>query len=99
MAQDYDTARPDVAEQTEDDLKRVRQTGAADARSVVQELDEVDAFDDLELPGAIVNDELVVKVVPQGADEFTCASCFMVRHRSQAVREQGGLKYCRDCEG
>jgi hypothetical protein len=99
MAQDYDAARPDVAEQGEETLKNVRATAGPSAQSVVQELDEVEAIDGIDLPGAIVNDELVVQVVPQGADEFTCGSCFMVRHRSQLVREKDGLKFCRDCEG
>ncbi|NKX55946.1 DUF4193 family protein, partial [Arthrobacter mobilis] len=31
--------------------------------------------------------------------EFTCASCFLVRHKSQVAREKDGQKFCRDCEG
>ncbi|HST72506.1 MAG TPA: DUF4193 family protein, partial [Kocuria rosea] len=30
--------------------------------------------------------------------EFTCASCFLVRHRSQLARQAGGTSYCGDCE-
>ncbi|MCY1159640.1 MAG: hypothetical protein MOP51_2693, partial [Citricoccus sp.] len=33
------------------------------------------------------------------ADEFTCASCFLVRHRSQVAKEKNGMLYCTDCEG
>lgn len=41
----------------------------------------------------------MVRVLPAQSDEFTCASCFLVRHRSQAAREKNGLIYCSDCEG
>jgi len=37
--------------------------------------------------------------MPAQADEFTCASCFLVRHRSQIAREKDGLKYCVECVG
>lgn len=40
-----------------------------------------------------------MKVVPAQQDEFTCASCFLVRHRSQVARIKDGLQYCTDCEG
>ncbi|MBM6620694.1 DUF4193 domain-containing protein [Arthrobacter sp.] len=98
MAQDYDEARPDVAERSEETLKRVKEMDAPSARTVTEELDEGEALDGPELPGAIVDDELVVRVLPQAADEFTCGSCFLVRHRSQLAREKDGVKYCRDCE-
>ena len=44
-------------------------------------------------------EELNVVVLPAQDDEFTCASCFLVRHRSQIAREDGGLYYCVECEG
>jgi hypothetical protein len=44
-------------------------------------------------------EELTVIVVPEQSDEFTCSSCFLVRHRSQIALEKNGLKFCRDCEG
>lgn len=98
MAQDYDAQRPDVAEKDEETLKDVKSIDAPNARTVVLELDEADPQDE-ELPGAFINDELVVAVRPQAADEFTCGSCFLVRHHSQMAREKNGVKFCRDCEG
>ncbi|GAA3699350.1 DUF4193 domain-containing protein [Arthrobacter ginkgonis] len=98
MAQDYDAARPEVAEQSEETYKSVQSMAAPTARAVVEELDVAEDVDGLELPGAIVNDELVVAVIPQGTDEFICGSCFTVRHRSQLTREKDGTAYCRDCE-
>ena len=38
-------------------------------------------------------------VIPEQVDEFTCASCFLVRHRSQLARQSGQMRYCTDCEG
>lgn len=38
---------------------------------------------------------LAVKVIPQQPTEFTCRSCYLVKHRSQlADRER---MFCRDC--
>ena len=97
MAQDYDEARPDVAEASERTLKAVQEMDAPNAKSVHSEMEETDLSDGTELPGAIVLDELVVEVVPQAADEFVCGECFVVRHRSQAAKEVDGVKICRDC--
>lgn len=98
MAQDYDEVRPDVAEASAKSLKDVQSMDAPTARSVRAEMEEVDLSDGQELPGAIVLDELVVEVIPQASDEFTCGSCFSVRHRSQVAVERNGVKYCKDCE-
>ena len=62
--------------------------------------DENTAAESFELPGAdLSNEELNVVVLPAQDDEFTCASCFLVRHRSQIAREEDGLVYCVECEG
>ena len=50
----------------------------------------------LELPGAdLSGEELTVRVVPRQADEFTCMSCFLVRHRSQLANEKKMI--CKEC--
>ncbi len=52
------------------------------------------------LPGAeLAPEEMEREILAQQADEFTCSSCFLVRHRSQLKREKNGQLYCRDCEG
>lgn len=38
---------------------------------------------------------LVEKVIPQQANEFTCRSCFLVKHQSQLVDKK--RMFCRDC--
>ncbi len=97
MAQDHDEVRPDVAERSEETLKNVQALDAPDARSVVEELDESEPVDGEELPGAIIDDELVVRVRPRAQDEFICGSCFLVRHHSLLAREEDGVLICRDC--
>ncbi len=100
MASDYDEVRPEVKESQERSLEDLQTANAPDARSVVTELEESDAFDEGLTPGGeIVSEELIVQVIPQGRDEFTCSSCFLVRHRSQLARESDGHSYCIECEG
>lgn len=61
---------------------------------------ESELADGFELPGADMSaEEHAVEILAEQLDEFTCGSCFLVRHRSQLAREKGGLKFCRDCEG
>ena len=100
MATDYDEVRSDVKESQERSLESLQSANAPDARSVVRDLDEADALDDSMTPGGeFVTEELIVQVVPQARDEFTCYSCFLVRHRSQLAREKNGHSYCVECEG
>ena len=100
MAADYDELRTDVKETQDSSLEDVKSANAPDARSVVRELDAPDDADALGIPGGeIVAEELTVVVVPAAKDEFTCSSCFLVRHRSQIAREKDGHLYCRECEG
>ena len=100
MATDYDEVRSDVKESQERSLEALQSANAPDARSVVRELDEADSLDGAMVPGGeIVAEELTVQVIPQAEDEFTCYSCFLVRHRSQIAREKNGHAYCVDCEG
>lgn len=100
MATDYDELRSDVKESQNNSLEALQSANAPDARSVVRDLDEADGLDGLGVPGGeFVAEELIVQVIPQKDDEFTCYSCFLVRHRSQLAREKNGHAYCRDCEG
>jgi hypothetical protein len=99
VATDYDEVRPDVAESRNASLEALKSANSPDARSVVLELDEAETVDGVELPGAdLSGEELIIQVIPQAADEFTCYSCFLVRHRSQLARKKNGDAYCIDCE-
>ncbi len=99
MATDYDVPRKiddDLAEESIQELQARR----ADKKSGVVDEDELEAAEGFELPGAdLSGEELSVRVLPRQADEFTCASCFLVRHRSQLAEERDGLQYCLECAG
>ena len=89
----------DVAESRNASLQALRSADTPDARSVVREMDETDTGDGVELPGADLSaEELIIQVIPQADDEFTCYSCFLLRHRSEIVRQKNSRAYCSDCE-
>ena len=99
MATDYDAPRKSEEDLNEDSIEELK-TRRADKPTAVVEEDETDLAEGYELPGAdLSGEELLVRVMPAQADEFTCSSCFLVRHRSQIAREKDGHLYCRDCEG
>ena len=98
MATDYDAPRKteddSLAEDSSEELKARRVDKAASTVDV----DETELAENLELPGADLSDEsLSVRVLPRQADEFTCARCFLVHHRSQYVSGGPGHEVCRDC--
>ncbi|SDL58387.1 protein of unknown function [Arthrobacter sp. ov407] len=98
MAADYDEVKPDLAESRNASLEALKEANSPDARSVVMELDETETVDGVELPGAdLSGEELVIQVIPQAQDEFTCFSCFLVRHRSQIASEKNGHRCCTEC--
>jgi len=100
VANDYDELRTEVKESQNDSLEALKSASAPDPNSVVRELDATDDMDSVGIPGGeFVAEELVVQIVPQRDDEFTCYSCFLVRHRSQMAREKDGHAYCIECEG
>ena len=99
MAADYDEVRSDVKESQENSLEALKTANAPDAHSVVLELDQADGLDQDGPGGEFIAEELIVQVIPQADDEFTCFSCFLVRHRSQIAREKDGHSYCIECEG
>lgn len=99
MAQDYDAPRISADDEPDDTAGRLiaPRGGAATA---VLDVEETDTAEGIDLPGAdLSGEELVFQVIPVQVDEFTCYSCFLVRHRSQLAREKAGASYCRDCEG
>ena len=97
MATDCDAPRKSDEEMSEDSLEELKSRRNDKTSGQVDE-DEVEAAEAFELPGAdLSHEELTVRVLPKQADEFTCASCFLVKHRSQLAETRGGLDYCVDC--
>lgn len=99
MATDYDAPRKTEEDPGTASIEEL-QARRSDTQSAVVDVEETDTAEGFELPGAdLSGEELLVRVVPPQDDEFTCASCFLVRHRSQVALEKDGLTYCQDCEG
>lgn len=97
MATDYDAPRKTEDEVSEDSIEELK-TRRNDKNSGKVDEDEVEAAEAFELPGAdLSHEELTVRVLPRQADEFTCASCFLVKSTSQVAETRGGNSYCVDC--
>ena len=98
MATDYDTPRKTDEELHEESLEELK-ARRADAQSGQVDIDEAEAAENLELPGAdLSGEELTVKVVPKQEDEFTCSRCFLVKHINQKAHGEGLKAVCRDCD-
>ena len=99
MATDYDAPRKSEEDLNEDSIEELKSRRTEKPSAVVDE-DETDLAEGYELPGAdLSGEELLVRVLPAQADEFTCASCFLVRHRSQIAREKDGLQVLQGLRG
>ncbi|MCL6423452.1 DUF4193 domain-containing protein [Brachybacterium sp. JHP9] len=97
MATDYDAPRKTDDESSEDSIEELKGRRNESSTASVDE-DEAEAADGYELPGAdLSNEELSVRVLPRQADEFTCGSCFLVKHRSQIDHAEGKLFICKEC--
>src|SRR3954471_12970578 len=105
MATDYDAPRKTDEEMNEDSIEELNEDSIEelkarrhDKNSGKVDEDEVEAAESFELPGAdLSHEELSVQVLPRQQDEFTCASCFLVHHRSQLATEKNGQLICQDC--
>jgi hypothetical protein len=97
MATDYDAPRKTDDDSSEDSIEELKGRRNESSTPTVDE-DEAEAADGYELPGAdLSGEELSVRVLPRQADEFTCASCFLVKHRSQIDHVEGTLIICKEC--
>jgi len=98
---DYDAPRRSTAEDTDTESLDAITAARKESQSPDVDLDENDTVDSVELPGAdlsgLSGDELTMPVIPKRADEFTCASCFLVQHRSRLAAATGGPTVCVDC--
>jgi hypothetical protein len=99
MATDYDAPRKTEEEAGEESIEELK-TRRTEKQSPSVDLDEAELAEGYELPGAdLSGEELLVRVLPAQADEFTCSNCFLVKHRSQIALERDGKLYCTECEG
>lgn len=98
MATDYDAPRRNEAELTGVESLDELKAGRADAQSGTVDVDDAELGETFVPPGGdLADEELTVRVVPMQADEFRCARCFLVHHRSQLAATRGGGYVCREC--
>ena len=97
VATDYDTPRKTDEELHEESLEELK-ARRVDAQSGQVDVDEAEAAETLELPGAdLSGEELSVRVVPKQVDEFTCSRCFLVHHITQLAKGEGPTAVCKEC--
>ena len=101
MATDYDAPRTRPEDEpANESLEAIQAQRSATTQTAVIDAEDIDTAEGIDLPGAdLSHEELTVAVVPEQADEFICASCFLVRHRSQLAHQTSKAGYCTDCEG
>lgn len=98
MATDYDTPRKTDEELHEESIEELK-ARRNEAQSGQVDVDEEEAAENLELPGAdLSGEELAVRVVPKQEDEFTCSKCFLIHHITQLSRGTGAKAICKDCD-
>lgn len=94
MATDYDAPRK--SEEESDSIEALKER-VPDKLSGSVDTEDADN-PGFELAGADLSDiDLDVVVLPQQSDEFTCVSCFLVRHRSQIDHDTDLGPVCREC--
>ena len=95
MATDYDAPRKSEDDSESIEALKERVPDKSSGSSGDEDADNPSSFD---LPGADLSDlELDVVVLPAQQDEFTCMSCFLVKHRSQLDHEEAAGPICKEC--
>lgn len=95
MATDYDAPRHSQDDDPADPVTDL--AGRGTGKNPRAEVEETDTAEGIELPGAVIDEELSVRVLPQQGDEFTCSRCFLVHHRSQLASDTGEKLVCTEC--
>jgi hypothetical protein len=94
---DYDSQRRPAVE-VDDDSFGVLPARGASAKDAGGDIDEAEAAENFELPGAdLSGEELTGAVIPMQSDEFRCSRCFLVQHRSQLAATRAGEEICQEC--
>jgi hypothetical protein len=97
VATDYDTPRKTDEELHEESLEELK-AQRVDAQSGQIDVDEAEAAENLELPGAdLSGEELSVRVVPKQEDDFTCSRGVLIHHITQLAKGEGAKAVCKEC--
>ena len=99
MATDYDEPRVKPEDEpANESLEVIQAQRSATAQSPAIDVDDSDTAEGIDLPGAdLSQEELLIQVVPEQDDEFTCMSCFLVHHRSQLATFEKDQPICSEC--
>ena len=87
--------REDDDRSVESNLEALMQKKAGEKPSETSDDADVLDLDDLGRDDQVGTDALAVKSLPQQDNEFTCVSCYLVKHRSQHADKKKNV--CRDC--
>jgi hypothetical protein len=94
---DYDSPRRPATELDNDGLDELKARHTS-AQSPRVDLDDAEAAESYELPGAdLSGEELTVTVVPMQSGEFRCSRCFLVQHRRRLAVRRDGQDICQEC--
>ncbi|WP_006241955.1 DUF4193 domain-containing protein [Mycolicibacterium tusciae] len=98
MPTDYDAPRAQNTDESDQSLEDIAVRRREQADVAVLDVDDGDAVDAIDLPDIdLSGEELIVRVIPKQADEFTCSSCFLVHHRNRLALQSGEKMVCSDC--
>lgn len=94
MATDYDAPRK--SEDDTDSIEAIKERVPAKAATGAD--DDADNPDSFDLGAPDLTDvEFETIVLPLQEDEFTCVSCFLVKHRLQFDHEEALGPVCKEC--
>ena len=101
MATDYDAPRTRPEDEpANESLEAIQARTSVTTQAPALDLEDADTAEGIDPPRTdLPHEELTVAVIPEQADEVTCAACFLVRHRSPLARSSAGAQYCTDCDG
>jgi hypothetical protein len=92
MTTDYDAPRTVAADSQTDNVVEELTTESDPL------LGDDESAEPLDIPvPEIAGEELSVRVVPEQEDEFTCARCFLVHHRTQLAGLKDDSMICVEC--
>ncbi|WP_099040290.1 DUF4193 domain-containing protein [Mycobacterium neglectum] len=98
MPTDYDAPRAQNTDERDQSLEDITARRREQADVAVLDVDDGDTVDPIDLPDIdLSGEELIVRVIPKQADEFTCSSCFLVHHRNRLALQSGEKMVCSDC--
>jgi hypothetical protein len=98
MPTDYDAPRAQNTDESDQSLEDIAARRREQADVAVLDVDDGDPVDAIDLPDIdLSGEELIVRVIPKQADEFTCSSCFLVHHRNRLALQSGDRLVCSDC--